>query len=207
MALFHENHVICMNCGPKAASLRIYFQRLFQNAEFPEASQMFLLDRVGSPDKIAIINRASVKSIDLSLSISEATATYLMDDTHDPGLWQSTKSILRSALVSVIALDESIGRLRLAERGTVKVSINVPKGDLDAAKHGLDDFAEELVKDDEADDFVIHLRDGTIIKPNEVSVQKQVRLDAAANSVSVFQAWNEMDTFMGELIEDGQLEA
>lgn len=122
-------------------------------------------------------------------------------------MWRTFKRSFGGAFEAVTARDESVEQLRSAERGTVTVSIKVPKGDLEAAKNGLNEFAEEVVEDEEADSFVIHLRDGATIKPHEVSVRKQVRIEAAANTVSVFQAWDEMETYMGELLENGQLEA
>ena len=88
-----------------------------------------------------------------------------------------------------------------------KVSINIPQGDLNAAKHGLAQLSEEIVEDEEAEDYVIHLVGGDTIKPKEVSVRTQVQLEAAANSVSVYQAWQAMQAYMVELGENGQLDA
>lgn len=208
MALISGNHVICMNCGRSAGSLRIYLQQLFRKAGLPDESRQFELVRIGSPDKLAIIKAVGVKSIDLEVDISEATAFEVIEGDDSGGMWQSIKQNFGKALAAVTARDESVERLRSAERGTMKVSINVPKRDLNAAKHGLDGLAEEVVEDDESDAFTIHLRDGkTTIKPNEVSVRKQVKLETAANSVSVFQAWDAMEDYMGELHENGQIEA
>ena len=207
MALIRGNHVICMNCGRNAGSLRIYLQMLFRKANFADETRQFELVRIGSPDKLAIIEAVGVKSIDLEVDISEATGVELIEGEGGGGIWSAIKSNFGGAFTAVPGRDESVEQLRRAERGTVRVSINVPKGDLDAAKKGLDDFAEEVVEDEDADSFVIHLRDGATIKPHEVSVRKQVKLEAMANSVSVFQAWDAMETYMGELEENGQLEA
>lgn len=207
MALIRGNHVICMNCGRNAGSLRIYLQQLFLKAGLPDASRQFELVRIGSPNKLAIIEAVGVKSIDLEVDISEATASEVIEGDGGGGMWQAIKQNFGGAFAAVTARDESVERLQSAELGTMKVSINVPKGDLDAAKHGLDDFATEVLEDEEADAFVIHLRNGTTIKPKEISVRKQVNLEAAANSVSIFQAWNAMKEYMGELKENGQLEA
>jgi hypothetical protein len=207
MAVITGNHVICMNCGRNAGSLRIYLQHLFRKAGMLDASRQFELVRIGSPDKLAIIQAVGVKSIDLELHIAEATAFEVIEGDGGGGMWQAIKQNFGNAFTAVTERDESVERLRRAERGTIKVSINVPKGDLDAAKHGLDDFAEEVIEDEDSDAFVIRLRDGATIKPNEVSVRKQVKLEAVANSVSVFQAWDAMETYMDELNENGQLEA
>ncbi|MEL6112567.1 MAG: hypothetical protein AAFR20_07165 [Pseudomonadota bacterium] len=206
MALISGNHVICMNCGRNAGSLRIYLQQLFRKADMPDASRQFELVRIGSPDKLAIIEAVGVKSIDLEVDISEATAFEVVEG-EGGGMWQVFKQNFGGALAAITARDESVEQLRTAECGTMKVSINVPKGDLEAAKQGLDDFAEEVVEDEDSDAFVIHLRDGATMTPNEVSVRKQVKLETAANSVSVFQAWDAMETYMGELRENGQVEA
>ena len=89
----------------------------------------------------------------------------------------------------------------------MKVSINVPKGNLNAAKEGLAQLSEEVVEDEKSESYIIHLGNGDTIKPNEVSVRKQVKLEAAANSVSFFQAWEAMQEYIGELIDDGQVGA
>ncbi len=206
MALIRDNHVICMNCGRNAGSLRIYFQQLFRKAGFPDESRQFEIVRIGSPDKLAIIEAVGVKRVDLEMDIAEATGAELIEDIGGGGMWSAIKSNFGGAFNAVTGRDESVEQLRRAERGTVRVSINVPKGDLEAAKGGLDDFAEEVIEDEESDAFVIHLRDGATIKPNEVSVRKQVKLETVANSVSVFQAWDTMETYLSELEESGQLE-
>ena len=89
----------------------------------------------------------------------------------------------------------------------MKVSINVPKGNLNAAKEGLAQLSEEVVEDEKSESCLIHLGNGDTIKLNEASVCKQVKLEAAANSVSVFQAWEAMQEYIGELIDNGQVEA
>lgn len=208
MALFKDNHVICMNCGRNAGSLRIYLQQLFRKAGFPDASRQFEIVRIGSPDKLAIIEKFGVKSVDMEVEIAEATAAEVIEGDGGGGFWKSIKANIGSIFTAITARDESVEELRRAEKGSVKVSINVPKSDLTAAKAGLDDFASEVLEDEEAEGFVIHLRDGGgTIKPEEVSVRKQVKLDAMANSVSPSQAWDAMETYLGELEESGQLEA
>ena len=64
-----------------------------------------------------------------------------------------------------------------------------------------------MVEDEDSEGYTIHLGNGDTIKPNEVSVRKQVQLDAVANSVSVFQAWQAMQEYIVELMENGQVEA
>lgn len=207
MALIKDNHVICMNCGRNAGSLRIYFQQLFRQAGFDDSSRQFELVRVANPDRVAIIESFGVKRVDLQIDISEASAAELIDGAGGGGIWRNITSSLGDALQAITGQDETVEQIRQAEKGTMKVSINVPKGDLSAAKEGLAQLSEEVVEDEDSEGYIIHLSNGDTIKPNEVSVRKQVKLDAAANSVSVFQAWEAMREYFSELMESGQVEA
>lgn len=207
MALIKDNHVICMNCGRNAGSLRVYFQQLFRKAGFDDASRQFELVRIANPDKVAIIEAVGVKRVDLKIDIADATAAELIDGIGGGGIWHNITDSLGSALLAITGQDETVEQIRQAEKGTMKVSINIPKGDLSAAQEGLAQLSEEVVEDEESESYTIHLGNGDTIKPNEVSVRKQVKLEAAANSVSVFQAWEAMQEYIGELIENGQVEA
>lgn len=207
MALIRGNQVICMNCGRNAGSLRIYFQKLFSKAGFDNASRQFELVRIANPDKVAIIEAVGVKRVDLEISIADATAAELIDESGGGGIWQNITDSLGGALQAITGQDEVVEKIRQAEKGTMRVSINVPKGDLSAAKEGLAQLSEEVVEDEDSESYTIHLGNGDTIKPKEVSVRKQVKLEAAANSVSVFQAWDEMQSYMAELLENGQVEA
>lgn len=207
MALVKGNHVICMNCGRNAGALRIYLQRLFKRANFEENAEQFELIRIANPDMVAVIDAIGVKQIDLEVGISEAAAGELINPLGIHGPWQDVKRHVVGAFNAITARDESIEQLRLAERGTVTVSIKVPRGDLQVAKEGLDEFSELIADDDESESFKIHLRNGNFIRPSEISVSKKVRLQAVANSVSVFEAWDEMIRYLEELTENRQIEA
>jgi hypothetical protein len=207
MALIKNNHVICMSCGRNAGSLRIYFEQLFRKAGFDDASHQFELVRIANPDKVAIIEAVGVKRVDLEVDIAEATAAALIDGAKSGGIWRLFTGIVGNALQAITGQDETLEQIRRAEKGTMQVSINVPKGDLNAAKAGLAQLSEKVVEDEESESYIIHLGNGDTIKPNEVSVRKQVKLEAAANSVSVFQAWDAMQQYISELMENGQVDA
>ena len=136
MALIKDNHVICMNCGRNAGSLRSYFQQLFCKARFDDASRQFELVRIANPDKVAIIEAVGVKRVDLEIDIAEATAAELIDGTGGGGVWNNITDGLANAFQAITGQDETVEQIRQAEKGTMKVSINVPKGDLNAAKRG-----------------------------------------------------------------------
>ncbi len=205
LALIRGNHTICLNCGRNGGALGNYLAKLFQKAGMPRDVQMFELTRVGNPNTLAIIERVGVKGVDMKIDIAEATAVELINGEHAGGFGQSTKRAIREVFRSLTARDAKLSQLRQAERGSVTVSINVGKGDLVAAQDGLDHLAGEIVEDEGADGYLIRLRDGAVITPDEVSVKKAVKIEAHGNSVSVIQAWDAMRTYMEELEENGQL--
>ncbi len=207
LALIRGNHVICLNCGRNGGALRGYLSALFKKAGFPVDAQQFELVRVGNPKNLAVIEAVGVRSIDLKVSISEATADEIIDGPAGGGAWKNAVKKIGEAFLGLTEKDAELQQLREAEQGSVTVSINVDKRDVTSAPHGLDHLASEFVEDEEADGYIIHLRDDTKITPHEITVRKPVKLEAHANSVSVFQAWDAMREFMGELAENGQLEA
>ncbi len=207
MALLKDNHLICLNCGRNAGSLRIYLQQLFQKAGMPEAARQFEIARIGSPDKVALIQAVGVGRVDLEIDIADTTAADLINGQVSKSIWSNIKSGAAEAVRAITRQDQRLEQVRQAQKGTVTVSINVPKGDVSTAKDGLDHLAEEVTEDEDAEGFTIHLRNGNTIKSDEVSVKKAVRLEAAANSVSVFQAWDAMEGYLDELAKSGQLKA
>ncbi|MEW7006749.1 hypothetical protein [Lentilitoribacter sp. EG35] len=206
MALIKDNHVIVMNCGRNAGALRDFLTKLFEKANFADNTQMLDLARIGNLDKLAMIETVGVGTIDMDINISDAAANEIIG-LEDQGIWSKATSRFSNAIHAITAQDESIAQLRLAEQGRVRVSINVQKRDLEVAKSGLDSLAEAIADDDEADNFVIHLRNGQTIRADEVTVKKQVRLQEVANSVSVIEAWDEMASYYSELSDSGQIEA
>lgn len=207
LGLVRGNHVICLDCGRNGGSLRFYLSELFKKAALPVAAQQFELVRVGSPNTLAIIDRVGVKKIDLNVEIADATTAEVLDDAAHGGFMRRTVGYIGEAVRGITAQDQELEQLRQSEKGSVTVSINVKQGDIGVAKEGLDHLASEIVEDEDADGFVIHLRDGNTIKPDQVAVKKRLRIEAHANSVSPSQAWDEMNTYMLELEQNGQFEA
>ena len=207
LALIRGSHVICLNCSRDGGALRGYLSALFKKAGLPIDAQQFDLVRVGNPRNLAVIEAVGVKSIDLKVSIAAATANEFIDGPAGGGTWKNAVKKIGDVLRGLTEKDAELQQLREAEQGSVTVSINVDKRDITSAPHGLDHLASEFVEDEEADGYIIHLRDNTKITPHEITVRKPVKLDTHANSVSVLQAWDAMREFMGELAENGQLEA
>ena len=204
MALICNNYVIVLNAGPYAGVLRWFLAELFRKANFRRATRQFELRRIGRIENLAMIQAIGVRTIDLNLAIDKATGTELMQ-LESPGVWNSAMQHAGKLLQAIVAQDKGIDKLREAEKGTVTISLNVKKDDLDVAKNGLNYLARVIAEDEYSEDFNITLRNGQKIRHSEIVLSKQVRVDRSANSVDVNNAWDEMELFYEELKTRGYL--
>lgn len=207
LALIRGNHVVCLNCGRGGGALRHFLAGLFNRAGYAPDTQQFELTRVGNPQNLAILNAVGVKNIDLTVDISQAAAVDVLEDAPPQGAWENATSQMSELFSGLIQRDRILQHLRDSQKGTLTVSINVKKGDLNAVQNAFDHLAGRFIEDDDADGYVIELRNNTRITPSEMSVRKEVSIEARANSVSVFEGWEAMGAYMDELAETGQLEA
>lgn len=92
-----------------------------------------------------------------------------------------------------------------SQAGRVRLQISVPNGDVITAKNGLTGVSQVLVDDEDADAYLLKLRNGDTIKPSEMSLKKRVRLERFANSVSAEQAEDEIVIYLQELGTAGYL--
>jgi len=206
MAIVNGDHVVTLNAGQNAASLRSYLQGLFRLSGLHEDTSKFDIVRIADVGQLERIEAIGTASIGLNVAIDEATAGVVADGSPRRSMWSGLTQPLSNLIEGVIGRDDKASQIGNSQKGTLKVSINVPKGDLEAARSGLDGIAEALVQEDEAEDFVINLRNGETIRPGEMSVKKLVRLERSSNTVDRHDVWAEMATYMRELENSGHLE-
>lgn len=206
MAIINGDHIITLNAGQNAASLRSYLQGLFRLSDLHEDTSKFDIVRIADVGQLERIEAIGTASIGLNIAIDEATASVVADGASRQSVWSGLTQPISGLIEGLIGRDDKTSQIGSSQKGTLKVSINVPKGDLEAARSGLDGVAEALVQDDEADNFVINLRNGETIKPGEMSVKKLVRLERSSNTVNRNDVWAEMATYMRELENSGHLE-
>ncbi|MGC9445489.1 hypothetical protein [Cereibacter johrii] len=205
-ALILGNNVITFNAGRSAGTLTNYLHAMFRESNQPEAA-MFQLVRIADVDQVRKIEAAGgVARVRIDLGIDEAAAMAIEDEGRQRHVFRR----LRGSLVDMIdALRHDPGRkagIAESTRGTMRLFISVPEGDVRAATAGMDAIAQQLVEDEEAEDFVIDLRNGDTIRPHEVSSKKSVRLRRMANTFDRDEVWDEMIVFLRELRQAGALE-
>lgn len=210
MAAIQGNHVVSLNAGQKAASLRDYLRGLFRLASLPEETGMFDLVRMANID-VAQKIRASggVASLEVDLALQEAAYAWLQDRRQRRSRQRSKMDTMRDGMMDLLhdifSNDRPGQGIAASRKGTVRMVVSVPSGDLRPAKESLDQTTLELLGDDEETGYVVRLRNGDTIRPEEASLRKRIRLEREGNSVNALAARDEILRYMSELADDGYM--
>ncbi len=209
MAAIHGNHVVSLNAGQKAASLREYLRGLFRLAGLQEESGMFDLVRMANINVAQKIRSSGgVASLEVDLALQEAAYVWMQDRRQRRAQQRSRMGAMRDRmadLVGDIFADDRQGQgIATSRKGTVRMVVSVPSGDLQPAKVSLDQTTMDLLEDEETG-YVVRLRNGDTIRPEEASLRKRIRLEREGNSVNALAARDEILRYMSELSDDGHM--
>jgi hypothetical protein len=203
LALLQGNHVICLGCGRNAGSLRNFLIKLFEKAGIPPEKQIFELSRVSNTAAIKRISRDGVRKIDVDVAISTLNATKV--SRTDRGVWHFFKLGGKKLVDTIVGYDQSYEQIKEISEAHLSISIDLKKGELAAGKKSFGKVAKDIIQDDEADNYKIHLNDGNTISLDDISLKTWVTLDEVANSVSVHQAWDKMSEYISQLRVEKQI--
>ena len=205
-AVISGDHVVTLGAGQNAASLRLFLAGLFNIVGLGEEAAKFDLVRVADANKLQMIAAAGgVKKIDMSMTLQEATARLI--EERQP---RSTAEKLTKPIRDVLRLfqnnsDGSEGISR-SKKGNMHLSVSVPGGDVVAAKGAIDAMASGLILDEDAENFMIELRSGEVIRAGEVSLKRKISLERYANTVNADQVLPALAEYMEELKRSRQTE-
>lgn len=206
-ALIAGDHVISLNAGRSAGALHKYLLQLFQRANRPDSWTQFDIVRIADINGLRRIEAGGgVQKVQMDLAIEEASAGVMRDEAASPTMIQRLRRPLVQMMQSLVRADGKAAGAAQSRKGTMRVTISVPGGDLEVAKSGLDGIAEQIVADEDAEDFVILLRSGESIKPGEIAVKKKVSVVRSANTVLPGEVREEMLRYLAELRQARQTE-
>ena len=197
MAIIKGNSVICLNCHVGAKRLIVYLKDLFERAQFPIEARKFSLVRVADFDKTLEIAENGVKRIDYNVHMTDLLESHMKEIAPQK---KKLSTHMNESLEYMVGGIKTLKNIRESEKGILNVGMNIPSGDTDTAKQCIEDFAKQIVDEDEDESFTIHLRKGgQIIRSNELAVTKRIPLKPWTNSVDVFDAWRKMSDYMSEV--------
>lgn len=201
------NDVISLNAAKGAAMARTYLWGLFRAARMAPQTCQFDIMQIASPDAaLRIAAAGGVQSIQMDLAIEEAAASRL---AHMTSAKQSTFDRFHQGMINLVDTiargSSSAQKLKESNRGSLRVQLSLPDGDLEAAKAAATTIAQEIAEDEDAEDFVLYLRNGEQIKRDAIAVRKLVPLQRSANSFLPTDVGNAMHQYFRELRDSRQL--
>lgn len=210
LAVIRDNHVVGMNLGRNGASLVSYMFKLAGQGKLGLSDAQFELVRVAALDKVALMMRHKVKSIDLESSISEIALHDLQSATpRGTGLRGHISTALSAtgaAFKAVMSRNDDAQGLMKSRKGNIKLSISVPSSDLVESRESLEEVSKQLVEDESEFGFQINLGDGkTVIRPGEIAVGKSISVAKDSNFIELDEAFTKMYSYMEELDQLGYL--
>lgn len=197
------DHVITLNAATGAGMARTFLVGLFKQASLPPVHEKFDLVEVPRASALRRIAQAGgVSSIQLDWGISELAADYISSEGRKgKGLFGAITGRARE-LVGSVVLQQGAKGLAESQKGTVRLTISVPDGDVQVAKNAASAIGQAIIDDDGANDFLLKLKNGDQIRKDSVSRKKLVTLQRNANSFVVSDVEREMLAFMDDLNED-----
>ncbi|MBC2834057.1 hypothetical protein [Paragemmobacter straminiformis] len=203
--LVSGNDVITLNAGRNAATAKFYLHGLFPMAGMSNESTQFDLVQQASPDVVRKIQvGGGVESIQFDMSITEATASLIEDEGKPVGINDRIASGL-SKVMDMIS--KPVDRRAIKDSsGSLRLQLRLPKGELQPVQQAADRLAVDIVEDDDADDYVIVLRNGETIRPRHMSTRKSVPLKRSANSFVADDVYAEMQDFLRDVRASGLAE-
>lgn len=206
MVLVSGDHCLLMPSGLHPKALELYLRNLLQHGRklrgraIPKDIESFELLAVADADVAKQINREGVKKIDLNVSQYLETSRELERHRH------TALQRMGRAIVETLIADEE-RRQQIEEADNVKARLVIS---CDTRRAGLrpDDLAlvaTDLVAEDE-DCLEIYTGTGKRIRRGQLVLKKPVEIAAFAKTVDHKEAWTEMERYLYELRDGGNLE-
>lgn len=199
------DHVISLNASTGAAMARTFLAGLIKKAGLPPEHEQFNLVQAANVEALNHIKAAGgVRSFELNLSLGELAADFVFEKS---GTKRSVFGGMLESLsnfISVVGHEDGAPGFAGSEKGSVRLMINVPEGDVQGAKMTVDALGRAIVDDEDAEDYVITLNNGDQIRRNSMALKKSVNLKRNANSFVASDVEAEMLAFMRSLIVSEQ---
>jgi hypothetical protein len=197
------DHVILCSSSLHEKQAERYMIRIIDKAGLPPQASQFAITRVANADKIKMIQKQGVKSINLNSSLYSATLDYIERTTVSKKL----ASGIAEQLIAIFKKDDVDTDLENAENLSVslKLSFDSRKKGASFSRERLETLANQLVTEND-DGFTISTLSGESIKSDDIILRKKVTLQRFGKSVYCADAWAELETYFYELKTGGLLE-
>jgi len=185
-----------------------YLQGLFATAGLAEDSLAFELVAIADVNKVQLIERHGVKSVELDVAMYQESVSAIQDRRERGRLERHLTGPLRDILGLIFDADPTLDELVSAENLQAKLVLSFDRrrrGRL--AQESVKDLAQRIVDEGMPDDlgFTINTPAGRITS-DKLALRKEVELPIFGKTVSHEAAWREVDIYFEELLATHALE-
>lgn len=193
MVFVSDNHCLLMPSRLLAPSLHRYLQELVKHVG------QFQLHAIGNASVMDQIRQEGVKKIDLDISQYAETATQAVETRET-----IRRNLGREILASLIERDEDRQRIEEADNVHARLVINLDT----RRRSGLsaEELGSMLASIEGEDGMIIETGSGQRFRHGQMVMRKAVDVETFGQTVHHGPAWEEMETYLDELRQQGALE-
>ncbi len=204
--LVSKHDVIFCSHGITKAKSNLYLQKFFAKAGFEEKDAYFDLNPAAKLDKLQLIKKHGVRSMELGASAFDLS----MPEKEQKNWFTNAMSGAWKEFEAVIAKDESLEDQKYREDLLVNVEIRLDGNSYasQSAKTSMEGLAESLLEDPDAplSEFKIITRDNETISSSDVRLQTYAKVQKQERSVEHNDMWSKMELYFDDLKKQGFLE-
>ncbi|ASJ72286.1 hypothetical protein [Granulosicoccus antarcticus] len=204
--LVNDADVIFCASGITQAAARVYFRQFFAECGVEKEMCLFDLLPAADLDRLAIIRKHGVGSIQLGSVAYEASRKLLPDNS------TMGRRLLKSVsdqVAALVAKDDTVLEQRAMEDLIVNVELKL-QGNTHAdieAQRSIDKIAVAMLSDEQGSEgFTIVTRDGNRLSDLSVKLHKRIKVTSYNNSVEHTSVWTALSNYYDELKEGKLLE-
>lgn len=213
-ALVKGNNVILCPSGAREGTFTYYVWQVLRGAGKDTIAKSFELVKVSKTNKVAMIKKEGVKSIELDTSLYEAS---LINISKTKPKISSIKRAITDQIEAVFAKDTTLKDIHDKENLNIKLTINFDGKEAryhtkephfgDIGKERLQKTAERVINEFDGDDegYAITTSNGNTIKLDEIRVSKKFTIELLGKSLARDSAWKQLESYHGELDKAGIL--
>ncbi len=199
--LISDNHLLTCASNVRDTSTSKFIISMLRRDDNP-ISELISFDRVGAADKLNLIAREGVKSIELNAGLFETTLDWFTSDVKAKLLRR-----ISDAVKDCFADDDELKTIAANENINAKVVLNFDKrkkgGELGMER--MQQLGENLVRDEETTEYVIVTGENKRITLEEIQLKKNIHVSKHGKTVDRTDAWSKLKSYFEELDRDGLL--
>lgn len=203
MALIVGNDVLLCSTNLHEKRAQKYMQEIILAAGIDKKSSQFGLCKKANIDKLKLIQKQGVKSVNLNVSLFDASVEHLHRNTIKKKLGGG----LMDEIKALLSIDKKITEINDAENLTAQILLTYDsrrkKGII--GRQRIEKIARQMIEEDD-EGFSIKTLSGETIRGSDIALKKSVSLPKHGKSVFCGEAWRALESYYYELKAGGLLE-